>query len=64
LPAKPQPVRIPEGFPDYYPQQLWARTEVVIAGAMEKHPTQAELLPMMRLVVAELMPDFCRQTAQ
>jgi len=58
--ASSPPIQLPELWPMYYPQWLIAPTEVVHAAALKKFPTQADIFPFCKYVVAELTPYLCQ----
>jgi hypothetical protein len=55
---EPEPIRMPDEWPVWFPAELSVRAEVVFGDACEKFRSQRELLPFCLYVITELGPDF------
>jgi hypothetical protein len=50
-------------YPLSYPRHLVAETEVIIAKAVKKFPTQDLILPLIEYVIARMKPVMMRETS-
>lgn len=58
IPSKPKSSKPLLNFPSYYPNELRARTTVVIGEGIRKFPVQTEVFELCKYVIAELTPHF------
>ncbi len=56
---EPKPMQIPQGFPAYFPNELKARTAVILAEAVRKFPDRKQMPELCEYVISEMTPIFC-----
>jgi hypothetical protein len=54
-----KPTQIPPVLPMYFPKELKARTEVILAEAVRKFQYQTQTLELCKHVISEMTPLFC-----
>jgi hypothetical protein len=59
VPADPKPTEIPSDFPAYFPNELKARTAVILAEAVKEFPVQTRTPELCKRIVSQMTPLFC-----
>lgn len=54
-----KPTQIPPDLPMYFPKELKARTQVILAEAVRKFQYQPQTLELCKHVISEMIPLFC-----
>jgi len=57
--ASAKPTQIPPDLPMYFPKELKARTQVILAEAVRKFQDQTQTLDLCKHVISEMIPLFC-----